>query len=475
MEEFACSSKPKESVPTELSDISQALDGGLLQLLNLFLCQAARNDTALSAQGLLVLAILALSARGGLANVVLLLDARASRRGVLLVRLAREPRVGSSFMALENTSGRSKAPGGMRFLLGLPWGVWTGEMKGCALWFWFWCRGEVGVRGRSPRSLPARECIGGGIMGMFKCRLLSGDAMLFLYKSVSKRWSDLSTVAASTSSASTHKQTLHQTPAHHANFSTSQLYFPSMGMLWEMTGLPASAISFSVDSYMNPARLPQSLTSSCNGLRLDTLEILDNAFPQLLENASLLRDSRTLQIKIFRCTYVVGSLKTVSTSTCRAEVVREQRNTNGGGLSIVRVKIGEVGKVDGRAVVDGLEGTASVEVTHCLDLVLLLSTGTLAGVDGSSKSTRMSQIIGRQTAHELQFHQSCEARYKNLGEAYIVHRARVVQLASLTLGSQACNVTRKVRHRTLSTMGSCIKASTNDTPLASPAACCICE
>lgn len=63
-----------------------------------------------------------------------------------------------------------------------------------------------------------------------------------------------------------------------------------MGMLWEMTGLPASAISFSVDSYMNPARLPQSLTSSCNGLRLDTLEILDNAFPQLLENASLLRD-----------------------------------------------------------------------------------------------------------------------------------------------------------------------------------------
>jgi hypothetical protein len=86
--------------------------------------------------------------------------------------------VGSSFIALEKTSGRSKAPGGMRFLLGLPCGVWTGEMKGCALWFW--CRGEVGVRGRSPRSLAPRECIGGGIMGMFRRRLLSGDAMLDL-------------------------------------------------------------------------------------------------------------------------------------------------------------------------------------------------------------------------------------------------------------------------------------------------------
>ena len=32
-------------------------------------------------------------------------------------------------MALEKTSGRSKAPGGMRFLLGLPWGVCMGEMK----------------------------------------------------------------------------------------------------------------------------------------------------------------------------------------------------------------------------------------------------------------------------------------------------------------------------------------------------------
>jgi len=34
--------------------------------------------------------------------------------------LVGEPMVGSSFMALEKTSGRSKAPGGILFLLGLP-------------------------------------------------------------------------------------------------------------------------------------------------------------------------------------------------------------------------------------------------------------------------------------------------------------------------------------------------------------------
>ena len=43
-----------------------------------------------------------------------------------------EPIVGNSFMALENTSGRSNAPGGILFLLGLPCGVWTGEMKASA-------------------------------------------------------------------------------------------------------------------------------------------------------------------------------------------------------------------------------------------------------------------------------------------------------------------------------------------------------
>jgi hypothetical protein len=38
----------------------------------------------------------------------------------------------------------------------------------------------------------------------------------------------------------------------------------------------------------------------------------------------------------------------------------------------------------------------------------------------------------------------------NFGEAYIVHGAREFQLASLALGSEACNVTGKVGDRTLS-------------------------
>jgi hypothetical protein len=38
----------------------------------------------------------------------------------------------------------------------------------------------------------------------------------------------------------------------------------------------------------------------------------------------------------------------------------------------------------------------------------------------------------------------------NFGEAYIVHGARKVQLASLALGSETCNVTGKVGDRTLS-------------------------
>jgi hypothetical protein len=38
----------------------------------------------------------------------------------------------------------------------------------------------------------------------------------------------------------------------------------------------------------------------------------------------------------------------------------------------------------------------------------------------------------------------------DFGEAYIVHGAREFQLASLALGSETCNVTGKVRDRTLS-------------------------
>jgi hypothetical protein len=109
-----------------------------------------------------------------------------------------------------------------------------------------------------------------------------------------------------------------------------------------------------------------------------------------------------------RFTYTVGSFKTVGSGTCRAEVVMKQGDTKSGCLSIIRVEVGEVSKVDGRAVIDGLERTASVEVTDCLDLILLLSIGTLAGIDSSSESTRVSQVISRQTAHELYSYQSCE-------------------------------------------------------------------
>lgn len=37
--------------------------------------------------------------------------------------------VGVSFIELSKAAGRSLAPGGFRFLLGLPVGVWTGVMK----------------------------------------------------------------------------------------------------------------------------------------------------------------------------------------------------------------------------------------------------------------------------------------------------------------------------------------------------------
>ena len=75
---------------TELSDVGQTLDGWLLQLLDLFLGQAARDDATLSAQGLVVLAaVLALPTGSSLADMVLLLGTRTSWRSVFLVALAR--------------------------------------------------------------------------------------------------------------------------------------------------------------------------------------------------------------------------------------------------------------------------------------------------------------------------------------------------------------------------------------------------
>lgn len=62
-----------------------------------------------------------------------------------------------SFMALEKTSGRSNAPGGMRFLLGLPCGVWAGEMKAGS--------SRLGVPGASFMLFEERVCRSGGGMG----------------------------------------------------------------------------------------------------------------------------------------------------------------------------------------------------------------------------------------------------------------------------------------------------------------------
>lgn len=80
-------------------------------------------------------------------KLVLFGDSGACCLGVLLD----EPMVGSSFMALEKTSGKSKAPGGILFLLGLPCGVCDGDMKAfCAV------DADIGVSGRCPKSLPVR-------------------------------------------------------------------------------------------------------------------------------------------------------------------------------------------------------------------------------------------------------------------------------------------------------------------------------
>jgi hypothetical protein len=119
--------------------------------------------------------------------------------------------------------------------------------------------------------------------------------------------------------------------------------------------------------------------------------------------------SQAICINNFNSTYAVGSFEAVCSSTCRAEVVMKQGDTKSRGLGIVRVEVGKVGKVDGRAVVDGLQSATSVEVTDCLGLILLLSSRAFASIDSSSESTRVCQVISRQTAHELCLYQSCKA------------------------------------------------------------------
>lgn len=79
------------------------------------------------------------------------------------VALVGFPAVGASFMAFSKTSGRSCAPGGSCFLLGLPTGVAVGDTKPAC----------VGVEGR---SWGARVCTKGGGIGILKSFLL-GDAV----------------------------------------------------------------------------------------------------------------------------------------------------------------------------------------------------------------------------------------------------------------------------------------------------------
>ena len=101
-------------------------------------------------------------------------------------------------------------------------------------------------------------------------------------------------------------------------------------------------------------------------------------------------------------TYRIIGLWRVCTDTCRTEVGGKKRNAESKALGVVRVKVREVGKVNGRAVVHGLECTAGVKVTNSLDLVLLLSARTLAGIDSGGESTRVSQVVSGETTHELQ-------------------------------------------------------------------------
>ena len=66
---------------------------------------------------------------------------------------------GVSFIELSKATGSSLAPGGFRFLLGLPWGVETGVMK----LFRF---GVFGLSALKGSFWPERVCRGGGGMGI---------------------------------------------------------------------------------------------------------------------------------------------------------------------------------------------------------------------------------------------------------------------------------------------------------------------
>lgn len=73
--------------------------------------------------------------------------------------------IGANFIAFSKALGRSFAPGGNCFLLGLPEGVCVGLVKP-------FC---VGVEGRSKYSFPERVCKSGGGIGIFKSGLLVGE------------------------------------------------------------------------------------------------------------------------------------------------------------------------------------------------------------------------------------------------------------------------------------------------------------
>lgn len=90
------------------------------------------------------------------------------------------PAVGRSFNALEKTSGRSNAPGGIRFLLGLPVGVSAGEIQPL--------RSCCGVPGVSLTSFAERVWRSGGRTGMASSCLGVLDAIVMVGDQPDGRW-----------------------------------------------------------------------------------------------------------------------------------------------------------------------------------------------------------------------------------------------------------------------------------------------
>lgn len=89
----------------------------------------------------------------------------------------------------------------------------------------------------------------------------------------------------------------------------------------------------------------------------------------------------------------------------RVVVVRHYRHAHhhGARFGIVRVEVGKIGEVHGRAVLYGLKSARCVEVTDRLggSFGLLLSGRTLRLFDCSSEGTGLGKLIGVDASNEL--------------------------------------------------------------------------